>query len=273
MPGPPRTRARKILRWAAVVGIAYAGAACLFAAAHRSFLYPAPSRPLPAEVQGAEVLRFEAGGLARAALFVGAANGDHTTIVHFHGNGETVFDDVALARDMAARGVGFCAAEYPGYGLLADQKPSEDAIYRAAEDVLVHLYAMGVPRDRVVLMGFSLGTGVAAEMAARGHGRKLLLFAPYTSITDVLASYAPLLPVTLLARDKFDTFGKVSAIRQDVMLVHGREDGVVPFAMGERLAAAFVGSRFVPVDDAGHGDLFLAAGGALLDDVVAFANR
>lgn len=267
-------RFSRILRRVLVVAaLGYAGGALLFAVAYRFFLFPAPTLTSAPDVPGVALLRFTARGKDRAALFVEAAKPDRVTIVHFHGNGETIFDETEVARAFTAHGVGFCAAEYPGYGLLTGESPSEEAFYDAAEDVLEHLYTKGVPRDRVVLMGFSMGTGVAAEMARRGHGRRLLLFAPYTSITDMLRRFAPFLPVTLLARDKFDTFGKVNAIGQDVLVVHGKRDRVIPFSMGERLAAAWPRATFVPVPNADHNDLFFSGGDALIAQAVAFAER
>lgn len=273
MPREPRPFFRILRRVLTVAAIGYVGAALVFALGYRYFLFPAPRVAAAPEIPGVALLRFDARGKDRAALFVEAANPDRMTIVHFHGNGETIFDEVEIGRTFAARGLGFCAVEYPGYGVLSDETTSEEAMYQAAEDVLEHLYAKGVPRERVALMGFSLGTGVAAEMARRGHGRRLMLFAPYTSITDMLRRFAPFLPVTLLARDKFDTFGKVNAIGQEVLLVHGKEDQIIPFSMGERLAAAWPRATFLAIPDARHNDLFLVGGDDLFAETVAFAER
>ena len=78
---------------------------------------------------------------------------------------------------------------YPGYGLAAvGQDPSEKGMYAAAETTLAHLHRkLGVPRERTVLQGQSLGLGVAVEMVMRGHSTRLVLITPYTSVVEVRA--------------------------------------------------------------------------------------
>jgi hypothetical protein len=110
--------------------------------------------------------------------------------------------------------------------------------------------------DRPVLMGFSLGTGVATEMAARGHGRALILLAPYTSIPEVGQRDVPFFPMKLLMRDKFDTRAKAPSIALPAFVAHGDADQVVPFDMGESVAHAFPRGRFVTVSGAHHTDMF-----------------
>lgn len=143
-------------------------------------------------------------------------------------------------------------AEYRGYGMArASGPPSERGIYEDAEAIVTE--AGG---DRPVLVGFSLGTGVATEMAARGHGRALVLLAPYTSIPDVASRFASIFPMKLLIRDAFDTRSKAAAITLPVLVAHGDADEVVPFDMGETVAHAFPKGHFVAVSGGRHMDLF-----------------
>src|SRR5256885_828239 len=79
---------------------------------------------------------------------------------------------------------------------------------------LVYLAREAVPADRVAIMGYSLGTSVAAEMAKRGHGARLALFAPFTSITAMGQRFAPFLPVSLLMKHRLDTLSKAPAIKE-----------------------------------------------------------
>jgi fermentation-respiration switch protein FrsA (DUF1100 family) len=123
-----------------------------------------------------------------------------------------------------------------------------------------------------VLWGTSLGTGVAAEMARRGRGARLVLEAPYTSIPGLVADVAPFVPADLLVLDRFDTLSKSSEIRIPTLVLHGDADEVVPFWMGRRLADAIPGARLVRVPGAHHGDLFARDGARLLEDIVALAS-
>jgi pimeloyl-ACP methyl ester carboxylesterase len=109
----------------------------------------------------------------------------------------------------------------------------------------------------VALVGFSLGTGVAAEMARQGRGATLTLVSPYTSMVAMGQRVLPWLPVALLLPDKFDTLSKARDIKVPTLVAHGELDEVVPFAMGKRVAAAITGATFMPFAGGHHGDLFV----------------
>ena len=103
-------------------------------------------------------------------------------VVHFHGNGSNIEREQWFADVWRAHGFGFLAVEYPGYDGVGE--PTEAGLFAAAEKAVARLEAR-VGRDNVVLEGQSLGTGVAVHLAALGHGSRLLLLSPYTSIVDV----------------------------------------------------------------------------------------
>ena len=163
------------------------------------------------------------------------------TVVHFHGNGEQLADEIWLGQRFDDAGLGFFAVEYPGYGLAkGDGGPTEKGIYAAAQAALEYLHGtLGVSKEDTVLEGQSLGSGVAAEMATRGFGSRLVLITPYTSITDIGARLFPWLPARLLVKDPFDTASKAPGVKLPVFILHGTLDEVVPVDMGERLGTIF----------------------------------
>jgi pimeloyl-ACP methyl ester carboxylesterase len=139
-----------------------------------------------------------------------------------------------LGREFVRRGLGVVLCEYRGYGLSSGTDFDEQGFYRDAEAVLDHLAQQGIGPDRVVLFGESLGTGVAAEMAARGRGAALVLVTPYTSIPDMgehVTARLPTLPVRLLMRERFATLDKAPPITVPALVLHGTDDEVVPYAM------------------------------------------
>jgi pimeloyl-ACP methyl ester carboxylesterase len=144
----------------------------------------------------------------------------------------------------------FVAIEYPGYGNRPGE-PTEKSIYAAAEEQLRELQG-----ERVVLVGQSLGTGPAVEMARRGFGTRLVLMTPFTSIPDVAKTTMPYLPIRLLTKDKFDNAAKASAISMPVLVVHGERDEVVPFRLGEKLASLFSHAQLMTVPEGRHNDLW-----------------
>ena len=216
--------------------------AALFAV-QRSMLFPAP----------ADVIEPKR-GLVRGDGFVALHYPGPKTVVHFHGNAEQLSHLEWLGEKFVEAGLGFYAVEYPGYGLSRATPVSEEAIYAAAEAALTALEKT-VPKDQLVLQGQSLGSGVAAEMARRGHGSRLILIAAYTSIPDVAAGVFPWLPVRALVRDRFDTASKARQLSLPVLLVHGDQDEVIPVRMSRELSTLFPRATLRIIEGAHHNDL------------------
>lgn len=233
-----------------VVGGYLALCALLFAA-QRSLLFPAPTER--AQPAGGSVVVEVPGG---TPMLWRAVPGPGPVVVHFHGNGEQIGWLGWLAEAYAEAGVSFAAVEYPGYP-GATGTPSEKSILAAAEAALSHLTGpLGIPKERLVLQGQSLGSGVAVALAAKGWGARLVLLTPYTALPDVGARAFPFFPVRLLMRDRFDSASRAPALALPVLVLHGTHDEVVPFDLGQALAAKFPRARFVEVPGAGHNDVW-----------------
>jgi fermentation-respiration switch protein FrsA (DUF1100 family) len=184
------------------------------------------------------------------------------TVVVFHGNGETAFHNVDYGSELHRRGLGVLLVEYRGYGTTYGPSPTEDGLYEDGEAAIAFLKRELVPADRIALWGWSLGTSVAAEMASRGHGARLVLLAPFTSMTEMGKRFAPFLPVSILMKHRLDTLSKTSAIKQPTIVVHGDADELIPFAMGEAVARGIGGAKLVRVAGGHHADLLYPGSGA-----------
>jgi pimeloyl-ACP methyl ester carboxylesterase len=261
----------KLLGLAAALLLLYALVLGWFYVNQRKLLFPVPPVRTPA-IPGAQLLHIDGAGGSVVALYLPAQPG-HPTLAHFHGNQQQLADLQPTAERYTKRGLGFFAVEFPGYG-LAGGSPSQPAIEAAAERALAYLRdTLKVPESDTVLYGQSLGTGVAVEMAARGHGAKLVLIAPYTSIVGEAGVHYPFLPARWLVKDRFDSEARAPDARQPVLIVHGTEDEVVPFAMGEKMTGRFPHAEMVRVAGAHHNDVFVAGGEPLAGRVAAFADE
>jgi pimeloyl-ACP methyl ester carboxylesterase len=261
------------MSFVAVFAAAYAGVVILAFAVHRFAIYPAPPDAREPVLAGATLLRIAAPGGATVFALHAPAPAGAPTLVYFHGNGEQLADVVPVVWRLAGEGVGVLAVEYPGYGLARAERASERALYSAAETALRHLSNdLGVGRDRVVLLGQSLGSGVATEMATRGLGQRLILLSPYTSIVDMASRLAPVLPARVYVQDRFDNLAKAPGVHLPVLVVHGAKDELIPLEMGRRLAAAFPRATFLTLPDAHHNDLFADAGTNLFGKIAHFAR-
>ncbi|PTL85619.1 alpha/beta hydrolase [Vitiosangium sp. GDMCC 1.1324] len=266
-------RARRMLLLVlATLVIAYVGLCVLVFFNQRQIVFPVPPGAREPKLPGAEFLRIPGPeGSTVFALYVPSPEGA-PMVVHFHGNGEQLADSAWLAQRFQEAGLGFFAVEYPGYGLAAEQGPSETGIYAAAQTALEHLHnTLGVPRERTVLQGQSLGSGVAVEMAKRGHGSRLVLISPYTSIVEMGARVFPWLPASLLVRDRFDSAAKAPGLKLPVLIVHGTRDEVIPVDMGQRLGTLFPNASLRILEGKGHNDVL--DGPATLQELMRFARE
>ncbi len=192
-------------------------------------------------------------------------------IVFFYGNAGTLSDFEDIGEVFHGEGYGIVLASYRGYSGNTG-RPSEAGVMT---DARATLSALGRGHGPVILWGQSLGTGVAARMAAEGRAAALILQSPYTAVSDVAARRFPIFPVHLLMRDRFDTLALVPRIGVPVLIMSGTADMTVPFDMGETLASRF-GRRatFIPISGGGHNldastvlaiaDRWLHASGGLL---------
>jgi fermentation-respiration switch protein FrsA (DUF1100 family) len=151
-----------------------------------------------------------------------------------------------FGRFLRGTGCNFFLFDYRGFG-LSGGTPSEQGTYLDAEGALAYLHTRGdVDPTRIVLYGFSLGSGVAVEVALREPCAGLILRAPFTSLRDVAESRLPALRLLFSAMPwlpltRYDSAAKMPHVRVPVLIMHGEADESVPPWMGRRLAEMAAG--------------------------------
>ncbi len=193
--------------------------------------------PGTAEAVGMTAVRMTAADGVTVVHWYAPPQRGQAVVVLFHGNGGTVADLEPWAAAFRARGYGTVLADYRGYSGNPGS-PSEEGVYADARAVLDWLEAQGFDARSIVLLGWSLGSGVAVQMAVERHPAALVLLAPYTSLIDVGTRQYPIFLVRLLLQDRFDNLSKITAVDAPLMIVHGNDDTIVPPDMGPTLLAA-----------------------------------
>lgn len=257
----PKTRV--LLRAVLLVLIAYAGfAALVWLFAERLIFLP----PRERYAQGEQILLLpRAGGGTVAAVHLRNPAARHT-ILFSHGNAENIVQGMDFLERMRDAGFSVLAYDYSGYG-LSTGRPSERAAYADAEAAYDYLTRVGVPPERIILHGRSLGGAVAADLAARRPAAGLVLESTFTSAFRVVRPY-PILPF-----DRFRTEGKLPRVRTPVLVIHGTDDEVIGFWHGERLyARAGEPKQRLWVRGATHNDLAWVAGERYWTALRAFAD-
>jgi fermentation-respiration switch protein FrsA (DUF1100 family) len=247
------------LKWILiVVPVGYlAGLAVLFFM-QRSFIFPIPQtgRIAPGAAgfpEAEEHVLTTADGENVIVWHVPAKPG-HSVVLYFHGNGDYLAGFFGRFHDVISDGTSIVALSYRGYAGSSGQ-PSEAGVLQDAAAA----YAFTAARysaDRIVVWGFSLGTGVAVALAAEHPIGKLILEAPYTSIADIAAAAFRFVPVRWLIRDSFDSDARIRRVTAPLLIMHGARDPTIPLRFGERLfAAAHQPKQFVLFPEGGHNDL------------------
>jgi hypothetical protein len=190
-----------------------------------------------------------------------------------HGNAGDALGRVDYLPVLEAAGFEGVLLEYPGYGPRPG-RPSERALVADGRAALWQLKAEGP--GPVLLLGESLGSGVAVQVASRGPGSVagLLLVTPFARLTEVAAHHYPFLPMRLLLRDRWDSLGAIGGYAGPVAILVAGRDEVVGAAQGRRLAGAVTGPvQLREVPWAGHNGLPLAPGRAPWPELLAFLRE
>ena len=189
----------------------------------------------------------------------GAISAERPLLVYYGGNAEEVSTNLGdLGRYQAGA---YLFMNYRGYG-DSEGKPSQDALCRDALYILDHVAGREkIPLDHIVLMGRSLGSGVAVYVASQRQVRGVILVTPFDSLLNVARHHYPFFPVRLLLKHPFDSLSLAPGIQTPALFLIAARDEVIPPKYASRLVQAWGGPRrSVLIDGAGHNDIQLEAG-------------
>jgi pimeloyl-ACP methyl ester carboxylesterase len=160
-------------------------------------------------------------------------------MLHLHGNADSAFSPLQVRHCEALRRSGFNVLEidYRGFGPTPG-RPSEAGMYDDSEAAYRELLRRGVPPNRIILLGHSLGSGPAVLLATRHKAAALVLFGAFTSIPDAAAERYPYLPVRLVVGVQFNSLARIGDVHMPVVIAHSRGDTLIPYSHALKLFAA-----------------------------------
>jgi uncharacterized protein len=246
---------------AATAGILYFG--------QRYFLYPAPSERLTAPPPGYSLIEtLTSDGLKLRAAYRPAKDGK-PTLLFFHGNGDSVDGADLATQRLTATGYGALLVEYRGYAGNPGS-PNESGLYNDAEAAIAWLSARGIGSGQLVIVGNSIGSGPATEMALRHRPAALVLISGFASLPFVVSNLYPFIPAKWMVRDRFDNEAKLGRIESPILILQGDADRLVRPVNATRLAKANPKTKLIMVPGAGHE---LAYGAVGKEAVLGWLNQ
>lgn len=234
--------------------VLYAGILAVLFVTQRSLLYPASDRHTTAAsagLAGFQDLVLPTPDGERLVAWWKPPQPGKALILYFHGNGGSLWNRRLRAQALTASGRGLLMISYRGYS-GSTGTPTETGLHtdaRTAYDWVTRSYEP----SRLVAYGESLGSGVAVRLASEQPLAGLILDAPYTSTADVAGLTYWYVPVSWLMLDQFRSIEIIKKVQAPILILHGTDDRIIPFALGEQLyAAAPEPKRFVRIDGGSH---------------------
>lgn len=253
-------------RWVIGIGVggAFAYAVLLggLYAAQGSLIYPAPEQAMQVPQGYRQIETHTADGLRLAALFRPPVEG-RKTVVFFHGNGDGWSGAAAANRLIGEAGYGVLLVEYRGYGANPGT-PGEPGFYADGRAALAWLKDRGIGTEQVVLIGNSIGSGTATQLASEAPVSGLAIVSGFTSLSDVVAEKVSWAPTRYLLRDRFDNAAKLAKVTAPVLLLHGTADTMTGPGHARALAQANPRAQLVLVPGIGHELAYQDAGQAII---------
>lgn len=171
------------------------------------------------------------------------AEKDRGTVLFCHGNGGNIsscLDSILIANRL---GLNMFIFDYRGYG-KSDGSPTEQGTYLDAEAAWAYLVDIRkIPPYEIVVWGRSLGGAIAARTAAEHEPGALIVESAFTSIKDIVHDRADWVPSWFLKDYAYPTCEYLEKVTAPVLVIHGRDDEMIPFKHGRALYDSIRGTK------------------------------
>lgn len=230
--------------------------ACLtFYLTQENFLFPAKKIASDYKINSSlnfEELTLKVSDDVQLSGIILNANQPKGIVLHFHGNEQTILDMEALAKPFVGMGYSFAAMDYRTYGKSTGEL-SEENLFSDAKLFLELLEKRGWKQSDIILMGHSIGTGIATQLASVSNPRALILYAPYYTFQDLISEKMPILPIGLLLKYPLNSAEYIKSVDCPVLILHGTLDELVPINHAKKLAQ--IKGQLISIEHGQHDNL------------------
>jgi uncharacterized protein len=176
-------------------------------------------------------------------------------ILYFHGNAGSLDSWQFVYNSFRSLGYNFFIIDYRGYG-KSSGKITEEGLYIDAQTAYNYLLNRGFKDNQIVVYGRSIGTGMAVNLACKNKINSLILETPFTNLRKLASEKYPYLLPSLYLKFEFNNELKLKQIKSPLLIIHGKNDNVVPFKDGEKLFNDYQGKKeFLSIENGQHNNL------------------
>jgi len=176
-------------------------------------------------------IRMEDNVLLNAILF--KADTSKGLIFYLHGNAGSLRSWGEIAKTYTDFNYDLFMPDYRGYGKSEGAISSEEQMYQDLQTVYDNIKTR-YAENKIIILGYSVGTGLATKLASSNHPRLLILQAPFFSLTDMMKHYYPIIP-TFILKYKFETNKFIKDCKMPIVIFHGDRDEVIYYESSLKL--------------------------------------
>lgn len=174
-------------------------------------------------------------------------------VLYFHGNRGNINRYAKFASLFTRNGYEAWMIDYPGYGKTTGKR-TEKNLY--ADALILYKMAISqVPVEQIVIYGKSLGTGIAAQLASVRDCQRLILETPYYSMGKLASRFFFIYPASAFIKYYMPTYKYVEDIRAPITILHGTNDGLIPYRQAKKLSAIKPGIELITIEKGRHNNL------------------
>ena len=193
-------------------------------------------------------------------------------LLFFHGNAGNISHRLDSIRQFRDLGLSVFIIDYRGYG-QSEGRTTEKGIYRDADAAWRYLTeGRGIVASDIVIFGRSLGASVASRLARKNRSLALIVESSFTSIPDIAQDLYPWLPARWLSRLSHATRDYVRDVRCPILVIHSRDDEIIPYHHGEAIFASANEPRTLLTIRGTHNDAFLRDERAYVEGLRTFLS-
>lgn len=173
-------------------------------------------------------------------------------ILYFHGNAGGLDSWQYIYKYYHDLDINFLIIDYRGYG-KSTGNITEEGLYSDGKASYDYLVSKGFVPDSIIVLGRSIGTGIATDLASKYQVGALILESPFA---DFEALVKHMTSASVPSVYKFKNLEKINSIKCPLLVIHGKKDELIDFSNGQKIFEAYQGKKqFLPIEDGTHNNL------------------